>query len=75
MEAEKLIQVVPSKRQLRHQQLEFYGFFHYSINNLYRQRVGRRNRVSPSVFTGASGCRAVGESHQGSRYEGSNFNL
>ena len=29
---EQLTAITPSKRQLAHQQLEFYGFFHYTIN-------------------------------------------
>ena len=50
MEAEKLIQVVPSKRQLRHQQLEFYGFFHYSINT-YTGREWGDGTESPLLFS------------------------
>lgn len=29
---EKMIAVVPSERQLKWQELEFYGFLHYGLN-------------------------------------------
>ncbi len=32
MDIEKMIQVVPSERQLKWQQMEFYGFIHYGLN-------------------------------------------
>ena len=49
MEAEKLIEIVPSERQLRHQQLEFYGFFHYSIDT-YTGREWGDGTESPLLF-------------------------
>lgn len=49
MEVEKLIQVAPSERQLQHQQLEFYGFFHYTINT-YTGKEWGDGTESPLLF-------------------------
>lgn len=47
---EQLTAVTPSKRQLAHQQLEFYGFFHYTINT-YTGKEWGDGTESPSLFS------------------------
>lgn len=34
------VKIIPAKRQLRHQRLEFYGFFHFSINTFTDKEWG-----------------------------------
>ena len=46
----QLTAVTPSKRQLAHQQLEFYGFFHYTINT-YTGKEWGDGTESPSLFS------------------------
>ena len=45
----KLVRVVPSERQMRHQKLEFYGFLHFTINT-FTDREWGEGTESPSVF-------------------------
>ena len=45
----KLVRVVPSERQMRHQKLEFYGFLHFTINT-FTDREWGDGTESPSVF-------------------------
>lgn len=47
---EQLTAITPSKRQLAHQQLEFYGFFHYTINT-YTGKEWGDGTESPSLFS------------------------
>ncbi len=44
-----LVQVKPHERQLRHQELEFYGFFHFSMNTFTGREWGDGSE-SPSLF-------------------------
>ena len=37
---ERLIQVVPHERQLRHQRMEFYGFIHFTVNTFTDREWG-----------------------------------
>ena len=37
---ERLVQVVPSERQLRHQSMEFYGFIHFTVNTFTDREWG-----------------------------------
>lgn len=46
---EHLVSITPSKRQMAHQQLEFYGFFHYTINT-YTGKEWGDGTESPSLF-------------------------
>ena len=36
----KLVQIIPSERQLRHQQMEFYGFVHFTVNTFTGKEWG-----------------------------------
>lgn len=45
----KLVRVVPSERQMRHQKLEFYGFLHFTVNT-FTDREWGDGTESPSVF-------------------------
>ena len=56
---DRLTSVVPSRRQLAHQEMEFYAFFHYTI----------------SFCPVAAESGTVGQGCKGSRDEGSHFNL
>ena len=48
---EKMIAVVPSERQLKWQELEFYGFLHYGLNTYLEieWRDGSCPRVTNTV--------------------------
>ncbi|MBQ7981591.1 MAG: alpha-L-fucosidase, partial [Oscillospiraceae bacterium] len=46
---EKLITAVPHKRQLAHQQLEFYAFIHFTVNTFTDKEWGD-GKESPSIF-------------------------
>lgn len=48
----RLTEVVPSKRQLRHQQMEFYGFLHFTVNTFTDREWGDGSE-SPSLFDSA----------------------
>jgi len=45
----RLVQVVPSRRQLEHQQLEFYSFVHFTVNTFTGKEWGDGSE-SPSIF-------------------------
>lgn len=45
----RLVQVVPSKRQRDHQELEFYGFLHFGVNT-FTDREWGDGSDPPSVF-------------------------
>lgn len=45
----RLVQIVPSKRQLTHQQLEFYSFVHFTVNTFTDKEWGDGTE-SPSIF-------------------------
>ena len=46
---ERLIQITPTQRQLKHQQLEFYAFIHFTVN-AFTDREWGDGTESPSVF-------------------------
>ena len=48
----RLIQIVPSSRQLRHQQMEFYSFVHFTVNTFTDKEWGDGTE-SPSIFNPA----------------------
>lgn len=45
----RLIQVVPSQRQLEYQEREFYGFIHFTVNT-YTNREWGNGEESPQIF-------------------------
>ncbi len=45
----ELVKIVPSKRQLSHQQMEFYAFVHFTVNT-YTNREWGDGTESPSIF-------------------------
>lgn len=47
--AERLTAVVPSERQLKHQQLEFYAFVHFTVNTFTDKEWGD-GQESPDIF-------------------------
>lgn len=40
---------MPTERQLKHQQLEFYGFIHFTVNNFMDKEWGDGTE-SPGIF-------------------------
>lgn len=46
---DRLIKVVPSARQIKHQQLEFYGFVHFTVNTFTDKEWGDGTE-SPEIF-------------------------
>lgn len=44
----KLVRVVPSERQMRHQKLEFYGFLHFTVNTFTDREWGMAQ--NPPLF-------------------------
>lgn len=45
----RLVEIVPSQRQLKHQMLEFYGFIHFTVNT-YTDREWGDGTESPDIF-------------------------
>ncbi len=45
----QLVQIVPSERQLAHQQLEFYAFVHFTVNT-YTDKEWGDGTEDPSIF-------------------------
>lgn len=48
----RLVKTVPSDRQLKHQQLEFYGFIHFTVNT-FTDREWGDGAESPEIFNPA----------------------
>lgn len=48
----RLAEIVPSRRQLKHQQLEFYGFIHFTVNTFTDKEWGDGTE-SPGIFNPA----------------------
>lgn len=45
----RLVEIVPAARQLRHQQMEFYGFIHFTVNTFTDKEWGDGTE-SPRIF-------------------------
>lgn len=45
----RLVEIVPTERQLKHQQMEFYGFIHFTVNT-FTDREWGDGTESPEVF-------------------------
>ncbi len=45
----ELVKIVPTKRQLMHQQMEFYAFVHFTVNTFTGKEWGEGNE-SPEIF-------------------------
>ena len=41
---QELIKIVPSKRQLKYQETEFYAFFHFGMNTYTNREWGESGR-------------------------------
>jgi len=46
---QELIKIVPSKRQLKYQETEFYAFFHFGMNT-YTNREWGDGTEDPGIF-------------------------
>ncbi|MBQ7187008.1 MAG: hypothetical protein IJR91_05180 [Ruminococcus sp.] len=56
MELDKrLVKVVPSERQVRFQQLEFYAFIHFTVNTFTDKEWGDGTEL-PDIFDPAALC-------------------
>ena len=51
----ELVKIVPSERQIRHQQMEFYAFVHFTVNTFTDKEWGDGTE-SPSVFAPTELC-------------------
>lgn len=49
MKDEQLVKIVPSERQLNHQQLEFYAFAHFTVNT-YTDKEWGDGTEDPAIF-------------------------
>lgn len=45
----RLVEIVPTMRQLKHQQMEFYGFIHFTVNTFTGKEWGEGTE-SPEIF-------------------------
>lgn len=52
-EEERLVKILPSERQIRHQEMEFYGFFHFTVNTFTGKEWGDGSE-SPQLFNPVS---------------------
>lgn len=55
---QELIKIVPSKRQLKYQETEFYAFFHFGMNT-YTNREWGDGTEDPGIFEGFPGNSSV----------------
>ena len=66
---QELIKIVPSKRQLKYQETEFYAFFHFGMNT-YTNREWGDGTEDPGIFDPQEfRCRAMGIGGEGGRNE------
>ena len=55
----RLVSVLPSERQIRHQQMEFYAFVHFTVNTFTGREWGGRHRGSGCFQPGRAGCESM----------------
>ncbi len=57
---QRLVSVVPSSRQLAHQQMEFYGFVHFTVNTYTEKEWGDGTEPDQRHGEDCAGKPAVG---------------
>ena len=71
----RLTRVVPAPRQIAHQELEYFGFIHFTVNTFTGREWGN-GEESPAIFqSGEAGCRAVGGNGGQGRNDGPDSHL
>lgn len=65
---QELIKIVPSKRQLKYQETEFYAFFHFGMNT-YTNREWGDGTEDPRILIRRNSMPAMGIGGEGGRNE------
>ena len=63
----RLTRVVPAPRQIAHQELEYFGFIHFTVNTF--------TGIPRHFQSGEAGCRAVGGNGGQGRNDGPDSHL
>ena len=86
----RLTRVVPAPRQIAHQELEYFGFIHFTVNTFKGQMrpwtswespkptgkgMGERGGIPRYFQSGEAGCRAVGGNGGQGRNDGPDSHL